>query len=170
MDGTGLEEMGRRIAWAVDEASERSRVDIRERVTFGYEVVDLHLPLRKVSRDDSEQGSVSHTVLMEEDPPATSREAGKALRFRRMMEEYVQQRDQPEYAMEMHVMRLGDVALATNPFELFLDYGLRIKAQSQALQTFVVQLACDRGIYLPTEKALRLGSYGAALTEAPVGP
>ena len=32
--------------------------------------------------------------------------------------------------------------MATNPFELFLDYGLRIKARSEAPQTFIVQLAC----------------------------
>jgi len=41
--------------------------------------------------------------------------------------------------------------LATNPFELFLDYGMRIKARSKALQTFVVQLACDSSGYLPTQ-------------------
>jgi len=35
---------------------------------------------------------------------------------------------------------MGDVAITTNPFELFVDFGVQIKACSPALQTFVVQL------------------------------
>jgi hypothetical protein len=54
------------------------------------------------------------------------------------------------YAMELHVIRLGDVAIATNSFELFADYGIQMKARSKALQTFVIQLA-GPGTYLPTE-------------------
>jgi hypothetical protein len=63
--------------------------------------------------------------------------------------------------IEFHVIRLGDVALATNPFELYLDYGIRIKARSRAVLTFVVQLSCQHGGYLPTEKAIRGGGYSA---------
>ena len=47
----------------------------------------------------------------------------------------------PSYKMELHVLRLGDVAIATNPFELFLDYGVQIEGRSPALQTFLIQLA-----------------------------
>jgi len=43
--------------------------------------------------------------------------------------------------VEIHVIRLGDMAIATNRFELYLDFGIRIKARSKAVQTFVVQLA-----------------------------
>jgi hypothetical protein len=69
---------------------------------------------------------------------------------------------QPEpVAIEAHVVRLGDVVIATNPFELFVDYGCRIKARSNAAQTFLVQLANGAKGYLPTERAVRGGSYGA---------
>lgn len=63
--------------------------------------------------------------------------------------------------VEIHVVRLGDIALATNPFELFLDYGIRIKAQSPAVLTFIVQIACQTCGYLPTEKAVKGGGYSA---------
>jgi hypothetical protein len=63
--------------------------------------------------------------------------------------------------IEFHVIRLGDIALATNPFELYLDYGIRIKARSRATLTFLVQLSCQHGGYLPTEKAIRGGGYSA---------
>jgi hypothetical protein len=72
--------------------------------------------------------------------------------------------------VEIHVLRIGDAVLATNPFELFLDYGLRIKAQSPAAQTIVVQLAAGGGAYLPTERAVQGGGYGAAPAVANVGP
>jgi hypothetical protein len=63
--------------------------------------------------------------------------------------------------MEFHVLRLGDVAIATNPFELYLDYGVRIKARSNAVLTFVVQLSGASCGYVPTAKAVQGGSYSA---------
>lgn len=63
--------------------------------------------------------------------------------------------------IEFHVMRLGDIALATNPFELYLDYGIRIKARSPAVLTLVTQLACQHCGYLPTERAIKGGGYSA---------
>jgi hypothetical protein len=63
--------------------------------------------------------------------------------------------------IEFHVIRLGDIAIATNPFELYLDYGIRIKARSNSTLTFLVQLSCQHSGYLPTEKAIRGGGYSA---------
>jgi len=62
---------------------------------------------------------------------------------------------------EIHVLRLGDVALATNPFELYLDYGIRMKARGRAILTFIVQLSCQHSGYLPTERAVQGGGYSA---------
>ena len=45
--------------------------------------------------------------------------------------------------------------------KLYLDYGVQMKARSKAVQTFVVQLACDSAIYLPTAKAIRGGHYSS---------
>jgi hypothetical protein len=63
--------------------------------------------------------------------------------------------------IEFHVIRLGDIAIATNPFELYLDYGIRVKARSNATLTLLVQLSCQHSGYLPTEKAIRGGGYSA---------
>ena len=75
----------------------------------------------------------------------------------------------PPVEVEVHALRLGDVALVTNPFELFLDYGERLQARSAAEQTFVVQLACGVHGYLPTAKAVGLGYSGKA-NDNEVGP
>lgn len=66
--------------------------------------------------------------------------------------------------MELHVVRIDDIALATNSFELFGDYGIRIQARSPAMQTFVVQL-CGGGpaSYLPTRQAEAGEGYSACV-------
>ncbi len=73
------------------------------------------------------------------------------------------------YSMELHVVRLGDIAIATNPFELYTDYGIQIKARSPALQTFIIQLA-GPGSYLPSQRAVLGGGYSAIAESNEVGP
>lgn len=74
-----------------------------------------------------------------------------------------------QYDMELHILRLGDSVICTNPFELFLDYGLQIKARSPAARTFVTQLACGTGGYLPTPAAELHGGYGGLIINGKVG-
>jgi hypothetical protein len=71
--------------------------------------------------------------------------------------------------MELHTLRLGDIAIATNDFELFTDFGTQMKSRSPALQTFVIQL-CGPGSYVPNERAVRGGSYSAIIESNLVGP
>ncbi|TNJ64004.1 hypothetical protein FE784_22890 [Paenibacillus hemerocallicola] len=59
--------------------------------------------------------------------------------------------------VEMHMLRLGDIAFASNPFELYVDYGIQIKVQSPAVQTFLIQLARG-GTYLPSPKSIEGGT------------
>src|SRR5690606_14820410 len=73
------------------------------------------------------------------------------------------------YRMELHVIRLGDVAIATNSFELFTQFGIQMKSRSPALQTFVIQLA-GPGSYVPTELAAHGGGYSAIVESNKVGP
>lgn len=71
---------------------------------------------------------------------------------------------------EIHVVRIGDAVIATNPFELSLDYGMQIKARSPAAQTLTMQLACGESSYLPSERAVPGGGYGAMPAVADAGP
>lgn len=95
--------------------------------------------------------------------------------YRRMMwtaavqARYEQEQVHPRIPVEVHVLRIGEVVLATNPFELYLDYGERIQARSPATQTLTVQLA-GPGTYLPTRRAVEGRSYGAVPASSPVGP
>lgn len=66
-------------------------------------------------------------------------------------------------------MKIGDIVICTNPFELFTEYGIAMQARSKALQTFVIQLS-GPGTYLPTEKAVKGGHYSAIIQSTLVGP
>jgi len=89
--------------------------------------------------------------------------------FLSVKDRYEIQKINPKVEIEIHVLRIGDNVFATNPFELYLDYGMRIKARSKAIQTFVVQLT-GSGTYLPAERSVKGGSYGAIAPSCIVGP
>jgi hypothetical protein len=76
---------------------------------------------------------------------------------------------QPKMPVEVHVVRLGGAVFATNPFELYLDYGMQMKARSPSVQTFIVQLT-GSGSYLPTRRSIEGGAYGAVPASTLIGP
>ncbi|MCK9410666.1 MAG: hypothetical protein M0Q53_00100 [Prolixibacteraceae bacterium] len=77
---------------------------------------------------------------------------------------------QPKIPVEIHVLRIGDMVMATNPFELYVDFGMRIKARSPATQTFLVQLSNGSFGYLPPSRSTTGRSYGAEPASTLVGP
>ncbi len=87
-----------------------------------------------------------------------------------VLDRFELQQTQPKVPVEIQVIRIGDVAIATNPFELYLDFGMQMKARSKAVQTFVVQLANDHRSYVPTKRAVAGGAYGAIPESNEVGP
>ena len=82
---------------------------------------------------------------------------------------YNLQQNMDVFEIEVHVMRVGDVAFATNPFELFLNYGNQIRSRSLAKQTFLIQLCCGSYGYLPTEKAEKGSHYSAFVSSGTAG-
>ena len=64
----------------------------------------------------------------------------------------------------VHAVRVGEIAFASNRFELYQDYMHRIQARSPFMQTFVVQLASfEGGTYLPTERGVKNKGYSASI-------
>lgn len=162
----GAEELGRRIAAAVEEGYSAACRDKRNCLEFKHRVEQITLPIRRVT--DEEITWAEHK--REEIEKNGSSGVLERLNCLGILERAEYQREISGFEMELHALRLGDAAIVTNPFELFLEYGMRIKARSRAIQTFIVQLACDFGAYLPTEKAVAGGSYSAAVFSGIVGP
>ena len=63
------------------------------------------------------------------------------------------------------------MAICSNSFELFVDYGVQMKARSRAAQTFVIQLAGgEPHCYLATERAIGGGGYSAVVQSNLISP
>ncbi|NLX20616.1 MAG: hypothetical protein GXY55_02950 [Phycisphaerae bacterium] len=168
------EELARRITRAVDEAYEVVKNDRRESVPLIHRVETLRLPMRLVTEAEyAEAKAASHKAAEEiAKNPATSEHLHNMMQWHeRIVKRFEAQKDEPNptHEVEVHVIRIGDAVICTNPFELFTDYGIQIKARSKAIQTFVIQLA-GSGSYLPTERAARGGGYSAVVQSNAVGP
>ena len=77
---------------------------------------------------------------------------------------YQEQQKEPTLKTDIHIVRIGNIAFASNRFELFMDYMHRIQARSPFEQTFIVQLVTDQygvGSYLATERAIANKGYSA---------
>jgi len=165
---TRTQELGRRIAAAFLDVAGVIAKDIRDDVPLVHLVRQIDLPTRPVT--DAEY-AIAKKVCAEID---ARKERGKwdawvGKLYGGICQRYLDQhRDGKRvYAMELHVLRLGDVAIATNPFELYLDYGVEIEARSPAVQTILIQLAAtgnEDGYYVPTPRAVAAGR----LSEAPM--
>jgi len=163
---TRVEEIGRRIDQAWEEAYQAACKDRRTDVLLAHKVQTINLPMRKVTAEESAQAQAQASKLAKE-----PRYRLKMQWHQRVVDRYEEQQAgrATSYPMELHVVRIGDVAIATNDFELFTDYGIQIQARSPAVQTFVIQLA-GPGTYLPTERAVRAGGYSAIVENNLVGP
>lgn len=59
----------------------------------------------------------------------------------------------------MQAFRIGDLAIAAVPFEVFTEIGLEIKSRSPFKDTFTIELANGSNGYLPTPAQHELGGY-----------
>lgn len=89
--------------------------------------------------------------------------------YQNVQTRFEQQSLSPKVPAEIHVVRLGEIAFASVPFEYYLDFGIRIKVRSPALQTFLIQLS-GGGTYVPSERSVKGGGYGSIPASNPVGP
>jgi len=169
-----LDEIARRIVRAVDDAYEAVKDDRHTDVPLIHAVETIRLPARPVTEAEYTEARAAvekAASQIKQNPEAAVREYRRMQWYETTVNRFDQQRTEPKpaYEMELHVLRLGDVVICTNPFELFTDYGIRMKARSRAVQTFVVQLVGE-GSYLPTERAVRGGHYSAVVHSSLVGP
>jgi hypothetical protein len=162
---TYTQELGRRIAREVSDVCKLVQNDIRADVVFAHKVADLALPVRKVTEKEMAEAQKEIEVLKKKGDKSR-----RSAWYQKTIDRYKTQEQEPTFTVEVHVLRIGDIAIATNPFELFHDYGAQMKARSKAEQTFVIELTGGWGRYLPTARAVAGGGYSAVVQSSMVGP
>ena len=157
--------VGRRLANAIIEAFETAKHTLTDKIALNHKTEILNLPIKKVS-DEEYASAKAHLdayikqadkdVFNFEDMIRIHPEVGTLFY-------YNWQQGIDSLPAEIHVVRFGDMAIASNPFELFLEFGNQIKVRSKAKQTMLIQLASDKMGYLPTAKAEEQGGYGTSI-------
>ena len=165
-----LQEIARRINVAVDDAWAVAKDDVRYDVPFSHRVLNLPLTMRPVT--DAQYKKAKEEVAR----LAAKGDHGLMMQWAdgTVRRYEMQKAGKTVHPTEVHVVRIGDIAICTNPYELFTDFGVRIQARSPAVQTFVVQLAGQYGKgviggYVPTKRSVEGGSYGATIKSNRIG-
>ncbi|MCC6152130.1 MAG: hypothetical protein IT367_00115 [Candidatus Hydrogenedentes bacterium] len=162
---TRLEELSRRVVAGWEEAYEGATQERHGDVELKHTVQTIELPLRVVTDDEYANAKVK------------VEEYSKDITKKRLLvwhQDAVNRYERQKagiatpYRMQLHAIRLGDIAITTNDFELYTEFGVQMKSKSRALQTFVIQLA-GPGTYVPTPRAQRGGGYSAIIESNVVG-
>ena len=160
--------IAQKIGAAFDDALSWASKDIRDKSTLVHSTREIQLS-RRMPTEDEYNKNLQWVREYEAMHKITQKEERYLKRCRDVVKRYQEMKRGIDLhqAMELHIIRLGDIAFATNSFELFLDYGIRIQELSPAVQTFIVQLAGkgveSGGSYLPSRRAELGGGYSAAI-------
>ena len=169
-DIKGMKLTGKRIAREIIGVYEDGLDDCCDEYEFEHQVHMMKLPLRKVTPEQVKSAEKEICqYLKDKDGDVDYTDAAKLQVNLGVLSRAELQEKVNTHNTEVHIIKFGTVAIATNPFELFLDYGNQIKARSVAEQTFIVQLACGADGYLPTEKSELGGHYSAFVSSGLVG-
>lgn len=163
---TERQEIAHRVADAVERALACTGPEAQDDVPFAHLTQDLALPPRRISHEERDWAQDQYDQWARDKGETDSwwPQSQKAV-----VEMFDGQRPAEPFPAEIHVLRIGDAVLATNPFELFIDYGLQIKTRSPAAQTILSQIT-GNGWYLPTERSIRGGGYSVIPAVSRVGP
>lgn len=175
----GVYEAARRILNAVDYVYESAAGKIESNAVLKHHVETVSLPVRKVGRIEAEHAAKEYNRLLADynienenfmgDDRLSFFDKYKMFVQKGIMKRFEYQQKSQLLDIELHCIRLGKIAFATNPFELYLEYGWKMKARSKAEQTFVIQLSCGSAGYLPTARAISAEGYSAVTASGSIG-
>ncbi len=171
-------DIAERIAVAFDEVLSWAKKDMRTTMPVVHKVETVELERDVITEDVLEYCKKGLELarskpFVETDDPMKDFITNTTLlsdrnRFLNVIKDYNEQhagiKTRP---VEVHVVKVGDIAFATNPFELYMDFQHRIQARSPFEQVFMVQLCAQpvayagNACYLCTERAKEGKGYSA---------
>ena len=171
-DVSGLKVVGRRISnELIGVYDELDKNALKNDGVLKHETLNMTLPLRRVTIAEYNDAveKIENYIAKNKGRAMTFDDNAKMHVYAGTIARYKFQQSVNTFNEEIHIIRFGDIAIATNPFELFLNYGNKIRARSKAKQTFLIQLSCGSDGYLPTEKAEKGSHYSAYISSGTTG-
>ncbi|MBD2864698.1 hypothetical protein [Paenibacillus oceani] len=184
---TAREEIASRLVSAIDDIVPYIHDTRRSDMAVKLRSLQLELPVNRLTERDAQHAEQEANRWMdvlgderrklEERPELRTKErwyvaASKAYRIAEwhinVLRRYERQKRSLTLSAEINVVQLGEVALVTVPYELYMDFGSQMKVRSKAKQTIIVQLA-GAGTYLPSPRSLAGGGYGSVPASNPIG-
>lgn len=142
--------VGRDVAQKVFEAS--GSIAYHDWVSLKAKQKEVTLKVRKPDKKMVERAKI---ILARPDSIKSSHSLEKTYAERTLN----QLKRPDQVSVRLHVFGIGDLGVASIPFEVFAEIGLEVKAKSPFKQTFVVGLADGYWGYLPTPAQHELGGY-----------
>lgn len=148
---------GERIKLVADGVARKSaealaKVDYRANITVAAATEELTLGVRKPTAAELDRAN----RLLDEQKGKPSLTGMPAIYAR---ESVLISKYPDQVPVTVQVIRVGEVAVAAIPCEVFAEIGLRIKKESPFRATFTVSLANGYNGYLPTPEHHALGGY-----------
>lgn len=164
-----LDDIANRIVNTWEDVLKVVKNDRHADVPFEHKLKVIQLPYRRVT--DEEYASAKAALAdLETNQKTAAYRYWNQLWHGSVVRRYEEQKTALQnWEMDLHAVRIGDISIVTNDFELYTDYGVQMKARSPSLQTFVIQL-CGDGTYVPTKRAVAGGGYSAVIESSYVGP
>lgn len=169
-DLSGMKKAGKRVAREIIDVYDEGLDEVKSDVPFIHQVHMMQLPLRRATLTEANEARQAiRTYLANKPGDVDYNDAANLQVHLGILNRMKEQETRDIAEAEIHIIRLGNIAIATNPYEMFLDYGNQIKARSAAEQTFLVQLANGSEGYVPTKKAEKGGHYSAFISSGTIG-
>ncbi len=163
-------DIAERIACAFSEVFDWAKKDIKTALPIKHVVQTIKLSKRLIDKESYEYAKAELTKLdalefKADGMPIEQLDVNSKLvagrnRYRRIIARYEIQSAEPKLPMELHAVRIGDIAFASNRFELYMDFQHRIQARSPFEQTFIIQLCATPGPFGGTYLATERGAWG----------
>lgn len=168
-------DIAERITDGIREVYGWAKKDIRSEVPVRHLKKTVQIHKRTVSDEEAKwcEGNLLNLEASRPDPATVTPEEYRVKctslnsyigRNKRAIER--NQTESPDEMMDtiVHTVQIGDIAFATNRFELYMDFMHQMQARSPFIQTFIIQLAGDeRGSYLATERGVENRGYSASM-------
>ena len=168
-------DIAERIVQGAKEVYEWAKKEIFTQVPVDHEAKVLNLAKRMITEEEMQwcQDNIDTMEALIPDPEKSTPEEYRVAKSRNTsfmnpnltaIRRYGYLKTDPTLDYEIHVTQVGEIAFASNPFELYQDFMHRIQARSPFIQTFITQLAGDRGGgYLATKRGAFNKGYSASM-------